>query len=117
MRHTTVDRNTLNSRPSSKLLDHIIDLLCKLTCRSENERLASLLFTCANFFKYRKDKRCGLSRTGLSESDDVMPLYRERNCFRLDGSRGFVADRLNRFLKEISKRKIVKGIRADLFRS
>ena len=98
VRHPTVDRNTLDSSPRSELLDHIIDLLCKLTRRSENERLAPLLFTSADLLKNRQDKRRRLSGTGLSESDDVMTLYRERNCFCLDWSRGFVADRLNRFL-------------------
>jgi hypothetical protein len=117
VRHTTVNRHTLDSSAGSELLDNVIDLLCKLTRRCENERLAPLLFTATDLLEDRQNKGRRLSGASLRESDYVVTLYSERDRLCLNWSRGFVADRLNRFLEEMGERKIVKGIRADLFRS
>jgi hypothetical protein len=117
VRHTAVDRNALQSRARSERFNDVIDLLGELTCWSEYERLGALLLRATELLKDRKNERGRLSRSCLRESDKVAPLYNERNRLSLNWGWMGVSDRLYRLLKKGRQREIVKGKRADLFRS
>jgi hypothetical protein len=117
VRHATVDRDALQTSSWSELLDHIIDLLSELTGRSENESLGPLLFRSAELLKDWKNERGRFSGSCLRESDKIPALDDERDCLCLNWGWSGVADRFYRLLKKRSQRKIIKGKRADLFRS
>jgi hypothetical protein len=103
MRHTAVNRYALNARTRSELLDTVVNLLSKLTSRSENERLAPLFLASRELLQDRQYERRGLSSTSLRETDNVVSLDSERNSLGLNWGWGLISDRLDRFLQEMSE--------------